>query len=137
MDLVRPGLLLLFGLISHPAAAECLAVDFDAVRLQFSLQPPPAPDPMLRPILPECLRGLSGPEHENCPRSDLAKYGEEIDKWVEELNDYARATNRFANQVAEFANSAVEYAEQARVFADTALQVRDCEARAIYAPSAD
>ncbi|WP_299752337.1 hypothetical protein [uncultured Boseongicola sp.] len=135
MALIRLAVLVLLGILSGPALAECVAEDIDSVSLQLDVEPPAAPDVTLRPVLPTCLRGLSGPEQENCPREELTKYGEEVDEWVEDLNDYATATNRFANQAAEFANSAIQYARHARGFADSALEFRNCEAEAIYSAS--
>ncbi len=93
------------------------------------------PDPSLRPTLPDCLRGLSRPEEENCPRDELARYGKEVEDWVALLNDYATATNRFANDAAAFANSAVESASRAREFADLAFEFRNCEVSKILSAS--
>ena len=137
MTVIRLGILVFFGLLAGPASAECLANGIAGRTLLFDQSPPEPPDPALRPIRPECLRNLSGPEQENCPRDELAAFGREVDVWVEALNAYVIATNRFANEAAVFANSAIEYARLSRQFADSALEFANCEAAAIASPESE
>lgn len=137
MAAIRFAILALFGLMASHASAECVAVEFSGTAPSVPAQPPMPPDPELRPSLPECLRGLSRPGDENCPREELARYDREVEEWVATLNAYAIATNRFANELAGYANSAVENARHARQFADSALAFRDCEVSEILAASGE
>lgn len=131
MGMVRFAVVALFGILAIPASADCVAAEFSGTALNFPADPPAPPNPELRPTLPNCLRDLSRPRYENCPREELARYGKEVDEWIATLNAYAKATNQFANELAGFANSAIARARHARNFADSALEFRNCEVSAI------
>lgn len=135
MSFVRLGAFLLFGFLAGPTKAACVVGSIAGLSMQLDAKPPTPPDFALKPALPLCLRNLLGPEKENCPREEIARYGDEVEAWVEALNTYVTATNEFANEIAVFANSTVEYAHSARQFADLALEFAECEAAAIYSGS--
>lgn len=124
------GIVAFVGLLATPALAECTVKNLATAPLEFSAAPPPELDLSLRPVLPDCLRGLSGPEQENCPQGVIAAYGSAVEAWVAALNGFVSDTNRFANEVVVFANSAI-----ARNYADAALDFAYCEAAAISAAS--
>jgi len=128
------GIVVLLGLLAGPALADCAADSLAATPPEFYTILPAPPDPALRPVLPECLRGLSGPEQENCPRDEITAYGTAVETWVAALNSYVTNTSRFANEAAVFvfANSAIDYAQEARTYADVAFEFANCEAAAIY-----
>ncbi len=132
MALIRLCVVVFLASLTGPASADCVAGAIEGTSLQLEAEPPAPLDLSLRPVVPDCLRDLSGPEKENCPRAEIIRYGEEVEIWVEALNDYATATNRFANNVAAFSNSTVQYARRAREFADLAFEFRNCEAALIY-----
>ncbi|MBT8459456.1 MAG: hypothetical protein KJN60_07310 [Boseongicola sp.] len=137
MAWARFAILALLGISAAPASADCVAADISGISLSYGAEPPEPPDLELRPKLPNCLRDLSRPEQENCPREELARYSKEVDEWIAELNDYATATDRFANEVARFANSAIQQAHRARDFADLVHEFRSCEVSAILSASGD
>ena len=126
------GIVVLLGLLAGPAIADCSAGSLVVTPPEFSTVLPAPPDPALRPVLPDCLRGLSGPEQENCLRDEIAAYGMAVEAWFAALNSFVTNTNRFANEAAVFANSAIDYAQEARSYADVAFEFANCEAAAIY-----
>ncbi len=119
------------GLAASTAFAECDEGSFGLALPAANLVAPVPPELSMRPVRPDCLTGLSGPEQENCSRDELAAYGAAVEAWVAALNDYVTATNDFANKAAGYANNAIDYARRARAYADNALTFADCEAAAI------
>ena len=134
---MAPNLLvaaLVVATAAAPAMADCVTDGFAQTLPDFTATAPAPPDPALRPVRPDCLRGLSGPEQENCPREDIASYSAAVEDWVAALNAFVTETNRFANEAALHANAAIDQAQAARTYADEALDFANCEADAINSP---
>jgi hypothetical protein len=121
------ALALTLALAAGQSIAECATEGFAQVLPEFDVTAPAPPDPSLRPVVPECLQGLSGPEQENCARDEIAAYGAAVEAWVAALNAYVSDTNQFANDAAVFANAAIDHAQDARTYADGALEFANCE----------
>ena len=120
--------------MATPTLADCKVSALAFKQLDFALVPPAEIDLSLRPVLPACLSGLSDPKLENCPRDELAAFGDATAAWSDALHEYVNDTNRFANELAAYANSAIAYAQEARRHANAALNFAKCEAAEISGP---
>lgn len=126
---------LVLGTLPLATWAQCAIPDLASDAPAFSADQPAPPDVALRPELPDCLRDLSGPEQENCPRDVIDAYGAAVAAYIAALQAYVTETNAYANAAARFANAAIDHAEAARSYADGALGYADCEAEAIRSRS--
>ncbi|MDU8944559.1 hypothetical protein [Ovoidimarina sediminis] len=112
-------------------AQDCVApVPLDIVGPEPLTAPAP-PDPALRPVLPDCLAGLSSPEQENCPRDVIAAYARDVAAYSDALQAYVLAADRHANTANRRANAAIAAARDARDHAEAAYAFAECEADAI------
>ena len=112
-------------------AQDCVAPGPLSAREPAPLVAPVPPGPEVRPVLPECLAGLSSPDQENCPREEIAAYGRAVAAYTEALQAYVLAADRYANEAARRANAAIAAAREAREHADAAYAFAECEAGAI------
>ena len=128
----RVLILTLVGLLPQAAVARDCVAPAPLTALETApLVAPAPPGPEMRPVVPDCLIGLTSPEQENCPREDIADYGRAVAAYTEALQAYVLAADRHANAAALRANAAVSAANHAREHADAAYAFAECEAGAI------
>ncbi len=125
----------IIGLVATPTLADCAVEALAIKRMDFSLVPPTRIDLSLRPVIPECLVGLTDPKLEDCPRDGISAFGTAVKAWSDALHEYVNDTNRFANELTNYANRAIVYAQEARRHADAALDFANCEAAEISGSS--
>lgn len=115
------------AVLAGPIRADCPPAGFGSALPETMLTAPVLPDPTSRPVLPECLSGLSDPIQQNCSTEEIEAYSAAIAAYSTALQAYVEATNRFANDAVRFANAASDFAGEARRYADSALDWARCE----------
>ena len=121
----------LFALGPAAALADCETPRFDGTPPVLEARAPVPPGDELRPVVPECLAGLTSANQENCSEAEIAAYKAAVDAYTEALNAYVAAADAHANAAVQFANGAVDYARNAQAHADAVFAFATCEAEAL------
>ncbi|MEO1154668.1 MAG: hypothetical protein AAFX59_12490 [Pseudomonadota bacterium] len=126
-------LMLCAGVGPMAAWAECSIGPFEGVAPSFSGTAPVPPAAALRPVTPECLRGLESPNQETCTDAEVAAYSASVEAYVAALNTYLAEADSYARAAADHANAAVIHAQSAQAQADAVFAYVTCEAEALRA----